>query len=152
MAQAVGPSGVVFASDLQPEMLEMLQREVDAAGLTNVKTVRAHVGDPGLPPATCDLILLVDVYHEFADPERSLAAMRRALTPAGRIALVEYREEDPAVPIRPRHKMSKTQIRAEYLPRGFDIVREFDGLPWQHLMFFARTGADPAPLRGATKP
>ncbi|EDM75831.1 hypothetical protein PPSIR1_33481 [Plesiocystis pacifica SIR-1] len=136
MAAAVGESGQVIASDLQPQMLERLQARADAAGITNVRTVLAKPGDPALPPNTCDLILLVDVYHELADPERVLAAMRAALTEDGRIALVEYREEDPDVPIKPLHKMSKAQILREYLPRGFALDSQFDGLPWQHLMFF----------------
>ena len=137
MAAAVGPSGEVIASDLQPEMLALLRDRAEAAGVTNIRTVEARVGDPALPKATCDLILLVDVYHEFADPEGALAAMRAALSEGGRIALVEYREEDPAVPIKPLHKMSKAQILREYLPRGFVLAAEYDGLPWQHLMVFA---------------
>ena len=83
---------------------------------------------------------MVDVYHEFSHPEQMLAAMRRALKPNGLIALVEYRAEDKTVPINRLHKMSKAQIMKEYPPNGFKLVREFDRLPWQHLMFF---GKDP---------
>lgn len=137
MAATVGPTGKVIASDLQPKMLELLAARAELAGVGNVQMIQARAGDPSLPAQSCDLILLVDVYHEFALPEQALASMRAALTKDGRIALVEYREEDEAVPIKPLHKMSKAQILAEYLPRGFVLVSEYDGLPWQHLMFFA---------------
>ena len=138
MAEAVGPTGQVIASDLQPEMLALLRERAAAAGLANIATVLARPGDPALPPCGCDLILLVDVYHEFARPEQALAAMRDALSERGRVALVEYRAEDPDVPIKELHKMSKRQILREYTPRGYALVESFDGLPWQHLMFFAR--------------
>lgn len=145
MAQAVGPSGRVLAVDIQPQMLALLRANVDEAGLHNVETIEARPGDPRLPPSTCDLILLVDVYHELAWPEPMLAAFRRALTPTGRVALVEYRAEDPDVPIKRLHKMSAEQIEREFGPRGFTRVGRFDGLPWQHLVFYAR---DPGPDPG----
>lgn len=138
MARAVAPKGQVIAADLQPEMLEMLEMRAHAEGVFNIRTVRSQPGEPGLPEGGCDLILLVDVYHEFAQPEAVLAAMRRALSEQGRIALVEYRAEDPEVPIKAEHKMTKAQIRREFLPRGFVIDDEYDELPWQHLVFFAR--------------
>ncbi len=139
MAQTVGPEGRVYASDLQPEMLALLEENLEAAGVDNVRPVLATHDDPKLPEGECDLILLVDVYHELADPAAALVSMRASLSPEGRIALVEYREEDPEVPIKPLHKMSKDQILKEYLPRGFALESQFDGLPWQHLMFFERS-------------
>jgi hypothetical protein len=87
------------------------------------------------------LIILVDVYHEFSHPEPMLAAIRASLAPRGRVALVEFRAEDPDVPIKPLHKMSKEQIMREFPPNGFKLVGEFDELPWQHLMFFERDEA-----------
>jgi ubiquinone/menaquinone biosynthesis C-methylase UbiE len=81
--------------------------------------------------------LCVDVYHEFSHPEHMLRSMRSALAPGGRIVLVEFRTEDPQVPIKPQHKMSKEQILLELGPNGFRLVGQFDGLPWQHMMFFA---------------
>lgn len=140
MAKAVGPSGRVLAVDIQPQMLAMLRDNADEAGLINVETIEARPGDPRLPASTCDLILLVDVYHELAWPEPMLAAFRRALTDDGRVALVEYRAEDPDVPIKRLHKMSKEQIEREFGSRGFVLVGSFDGLPWQHLMFYGRDG------------
>ena len=108
-------------------------REID-----NVKEILSTVVDPKLPKNEVDLILCVDVYHEFSHPEHMLKAMRDSLSKDGVIALAEYREEDPEVPIKPLHKMSKKQILKEYSANGLKLVREFDGLPWQHLMFFGR--------------
>jgi hypothetical protein len=83
---------------------------------------------------------MVDVYHEFSHPRQMLTAIRQSLKPGGLVALLEYREEDPRVPIKPLHKMSKRQILKEYQANGFRLAKEYDGLPWQHLMFFE---ADP---------
>lgn len=145
MAAAVGPRGRVVASDLQPEMLALLRERVAAAGVTNIEPVLATQQDPGLPRGGCDVILVVDVYHELAQPEAVLAALREALAPRGRLVLVEFRGEDDGVPIKPEHKMTKAQIRRELEPRGFVLVREFDGLPWQHVMMFGRAAKRPSP-------
>jgi ubiquinone/menaquinone biosynthesis C-methylase UbiE len=93
--------------------------------------------DPKLPDGKVDLILMVDVYHEFSNPVEMLDAMRRSLKPGGRIALVEFRGEDPTVPIKPEHKMTKKQILKEYKANGFKLVSQYDKLPWQHLMFLS---------------
>jgi ubiquinone/menaquinone biosynthesis C-methylase UbiE len=139
MARAVAPGGgKVIAVDVQPEMLSMLRERVDAERIDNVETVLGRDDDPALPADTCDLELLVDVYHELADPEAMLAGLRRALTPTGRIAIVEFRGEDPDVPIKPEHKMTKAQVLRELEPRGFRLVSDYDGLPWQHLLLFER--------------
>ena len=138
MAKKVGPAGKVFAVDIQPEMLALLEERARAAGVTNIVPVLSSPADPKLPPDAVDLILLVDVYHEFAYPEQMLAGMRAALTADGVVALAEYRTEDPQVPIKLLHKMSKRQILKEYESNGFGLAREFDELPWQHLMFFSR--------------
>ncbi|MFY8200376.1 MAG: SAM-dependent methyltransferase, partial [Pirellula staleyi] len=82
--------------------------------------------------------LMVDVYHEFSHPVQMLSAIRKALKPTGRIALVEFRAEDPTVLIRPEHKMSKAQILKEYKANGFRVASEYDKLPWQHLMFMEK--------------
>jgi len=139
MAETVGEKGAVYGVDIQVEMLEFLTKRAKKAGVDNVKTIHSLLHDPGLPENTFDLILLVDVYHEFSHPEHMLKAMRKALKPKGQIALVEYRMEDPDVPIKLLHKMSKKQILKEYLPAGFKLAREYDKLPWQHLMFFQKT-------------
>ena len=138
LAQMVGPEGRVLAVDIQPQMLAMLKERAERAGLENIELILGQVHDPKLPPGEVDLVLMVDVYHEFSHPEHMLAAIRESLAPDGVVALTEYRAEDPNVPIRPLHKMSKRQIMKEFTPNGFKLVREFDRLPWQHMMFFQR--------------
>jgi ubiquinone/menaquinone biosynthesis C-methylase UbiE len=141
LAKAVGEAGKIYAVDVQPEMIEMLKQNLDVKGIKNVVPIVGAYHDPKLPPNTCDLILLVDVYHEFSHPVQMLAAMRKALRPDGQLVLVEFRAEDETVPIKPEHKMSKAQIHKEMNANGFVMKREFDGLPWQHLMFFGKDGS-----------
>ena len=139
LAKLVGESGKVLGVDIQPEMLKMLEERAAGAEVTNIEGILGSLIDPKLPAGQVDLILCVDVYHEFSHPEQMLAAMRKALTPTGRLVLVEFRAEDPKVPIKPLHKMSKAQILKELSPNGFKLVAEFDKLPWQHMMFFERS-------------
>jgi ubiquinone/menaquinone biosynthesis C-methylase UbiE len=147
LAKLVGDRGRVVAVDIQREMLEMLKESAAAEKVTNIEYVLGTVVDPKLPEASIDLVLLVDVYHEFSHPEQMLAAIRKSLKPTGRVALVEFRAEDPDVPIKPLHKMSKAQIMQEFPPNGFKLVEEFDKLPWQHLMFFERDTPQAPPDR-----
>ena len=152
MARTVGEKGSILAVDIQVQMLELLKARAEGRGLKNIRTIQGEAWDPKLPEASCDLILLVDVYHEFSHPEEQMKALRRALKPEGRIALVEFREEDETVPIRPEHKMSKVQILKEWLPMGFELDRSFDELPWQHLMFLRKAEAKPAAKAEGAKP
>ncbi len=138
LAQLVGENGKVYAVDVQPQMIEMLKQNIASKGLKNIVPINSSYHDPKLPPDTCDMILLVDVYHEFSHPVQMLAGMRAALKPDGQLVLVEFRAEDKTVPIKPEHKMSKAQINKEMTANGFKLVREYDGLPWQHLMFFGK--------------
>ena len=138
LAKLVGKRGKVIAVDIQREMLGLLDDRAKQEKVTNIDTVLGTVVDPMLPKEAVDLVLLVDVYHEFSHPVQMLAAIRNSLKPCGRIALVEFRAEDPNVPIKPLHKMSKEQVMKEFPPNGFKLVEEFDKLPWQHLMFFQR--------------
>ncbi|MCI0358290.1 MAG: class I SAM-dependent methyltransferase [Planctomycetaceae bacterium] len=138
LAKMTGESGHVYGIDIQPEMLKMLNDRADAAGIRNISPILGTFTDPRLPKGKIDMILLVDVYHEFSHPEQMLAAMRESLSPDGVCVLVEFRTEDPKVPIKPEHKMSKAQIMKEWPANGFKLVKEFDGLPWQHMMWFAR--------------
>jgi len=142
LARRVGPTGVVYAVDIQPEMLRMLAEVAGREGLTNIRPVLGTVIDPRLPVAAIDLCLCVDVYHEFSHPDAMLARIRESLADGGRLALVEFRGEDPAVPIKPLHKMTKEQIRLELAPAGFRVVGEFDRLPWQHLVFLGENLAE----------
>ena len=138
LARMVGPAGKVLAVDLQPEMLAAVGRRVAQLGLKNVELVRSTGEDPRLPAGVVDLILMVDVYHELASPQRMLRAMTPALSPRGRIAIVEFRKEDPAVPIREEHKMSVAQAVQEFGAEGYVLDRRVDSLPWQHLLVFKR--------------
>ncbi|MHB8970428.1 MAG: class I SAM-dependent methyltransferase [Pirellulaceae bacterium] len=138
LARMVGPTGRILAVDIQPEMLVMLRTRAEQDGIENISPILGSVHNPRAPAESVDVILLVDVYHEFSHPEQILAAMRQALKPQGLLVLVEYRAEDPLVPIQPLHKMSKEQILKELPANGFRLAKEFDKLPWQHMMFFGR--------------
>jgi ubiquinone/menaquinone biosynthesis C-methylase UbiE len=142
LAQAVGESGAVYGVDIQPEMLELLRRSAEEAGLDNVVPVLGATDDMRLPPQVVgevDLILLVDVYHEIQDPAAMLANMRQALAPGGRVALVEFRlEGETAAHIKPDHRMSIEQVRREWEPAGFELVELVEELPTQHLFLFRR--------------
>ena len=139
MARDVGETGKVYAVDIQAEMLQKLRQRADRYELKNIEPVLGNVDNPNLPVGEIDLLLMVDVYHEFSHPVSMLWEIRRSLKPQGMVALLEYREEDPSVPIKPLHKMSKKQIMKEYQANGFKLVKEYNELPWQHLMFFARS-------------
>ena len=136
LARRVGSRGVVFASDLQSEMLDALTYRPDLPG--NVVAVLATTTKTRLPPNTFDLILLVDVYHEAPRPDLLLAGLRRALKPNGRLALVEYRKEDARVPIDIRHKMTARQVILELRANRFRLVQQLEHLPWQHLLIFMK--------------
>lgn len=136
MAQRVGPTGRVFANDLQPQMLEILGRRLADRRITNVTLVQGTVDDPKLPPASVDLELLVDVYHEFSQPQAMLRNLREALKPDGRLVLLEYRKEDPAIPIRPEHKMSVAEAKLEVEHEGFTLSKVDEALPRQHILIF----------------
>lgn len=138
LAHSVGPTGKVLAVDIQPEMLRLLEHRAAQSGLKNIQLILNTPIDPKLPDESVDLILLVDVYHEFSYPEQMLRAMRKSLKPDGRIVLVEYRGEDPTVPIKPLHKMTKKQVHKELEPNGYKLVESFDELPWQHVLFFGK--------------
>jgi precorrin-6B methylase 2 len=136
LARAVGKSGRVYATDIQPEMLALIKKKVDAERLSNVELVLGAASDPRLPVGVADLILMVDVYHELADPQEMLRALKRALKPGGRLVLIEFRKESPWVPIRDEHKMSVREARLELEAEGYVLDRVIDVLPWQHILVF----------------
>jgi ubiquinone/menaquinone biosynthesis C-methylase UbiE len=138
LARAVGPMGKVFANDIQQGMLDILEKNVARARLTNVVPVLGAVDDPKLPAESIDLAIMVDVYHEFSAPQKMLQRLREALKPGGRLVLLEYRAEDPDVPILREHKMTKAQVKLEVEYEGFKQSRVYDDLPWQHLFVFTR--------------
>ncbi len=143
LAKEVGPKGTVWAVDIQQEMLDLLVERAESRGVPNIEPQLGTVVSPQLPEGKLDLVLIVDVYHEFSHPEQMLGEIRKSLAPEGRIALAEYRAEDAEVPIKRLHKMSQPQVMNEYQANGLKLVGQFDDLPWQHLFFFAR---DDSPL------
>jgi SAM-dependent methyltransferase len=138
MARLVGPSGKVYANDIQPRMLDLLRENLKKQKLTNVEPVLGEIDDPKLPPASLDLVLLVDVYHEFSEPQKMLLHIRESLKADGRLVLVEYRGEDPEVPIRPEHKMTVAQVKAELEPEGYRLDQVKENLPRQHILIFRK--------------
>jgi ubiquinone/menaquinone biosynthesis C-methylase UbiE len=122
-------------------MLELLRRRLARDNISNVVPVLGAIDNPNLPPSSLDLILMVDVYHEFSEPEKMLRGMHAALKPGGRLVLLEYRKEDPDVPIRYEHKMSVSEARQELEAEGFRFVRVSSVLPRQHILVFERPGS-----------
>jgi ubiquinone/menaquinone biosynthesis C-methylase UbiE len=138
LAKIVGAMGKVYASDIQAGMLTLLQQNAARAKIDNVIPVLGANDDPKLPAGSIDLAIMVDVYHEFSEPQRMLQHIREALKPDGRLVLLEYRAEDPNVPILREHKMSKAQVKQELEHEGFKQSRVYDDLPWQHLFIFTK--------------
>jgi ubiquinone/menaquinone biosynthesis C-methylase UbiE len=147
MAKRVGPSGKVYANDLQPEMLAKLRENASHAKINNVVTVLGDVTDPKLPANAMDLVLLVDVYHEFSQPQQMLRKIRETLKPDGRLVLLEYRAEDPNVPIIAEHKMTVTQVKTELEAEGFILQPVIETLPRQHILFLTKAAAKAAGAR-----
>ena len=144
----MGASGKVYAVDVQPQMVAMLETIAARPEFANVAPVLGGERDPKLAPGSIDLAIMVDVYHELAYPAEMLDAIVRALAPGGRVAFVEYRAEDDDVPIKPLHKMSEAQIRKEAARHGLAWQRTARSLPWQHVVVFRKAPAavNPAPL------
>ena len=138
LAARVGPMGRVYANDIQPQMLELLKKNMAERHITNVVPVLGEPDDPKLPLGQMDLVLLVDVYHEFEQPQTMLRHIRESLKPDGRMVLLEYRAEDPKVPIMPLHKMTVEQVKAEIEPEGFRLDQVVESLPRQHIIIFKR--------------
>jgi ubiquinone/menaquinone biosynthesis C-methylase UbiE len=134
MARKVGEEGRVYATDIQVGMLSILQRRAAMEKLSNIVPVLGAADDPKLPPGSLDLALMVDVYHELSEPQAFVRRLREALKPEGRLVLIEFRKEDPRVPIKEEHKMSVAQVRQELSADGFAIDRVIDVLPWQHII------------------
>jgi ubiquinone/menaquinone biosynthesis C-methylase UbiE len=139
MAPLVGEAGKVIASDIQPQMLEMITEKAKKLGVKNVHTVRGTETDPKLPANAVDLILMVDVYHEFSHPFEMAEKMVEALKPGGRLVFVEFRLEDAKVPIKIVHKMSERQVLREMEPfPELEHTRTVGTLPWQHVIIFTK--------------
>lgn len=138
IARRIGASGIVYAVDIQPEMLKILKANMERQGLTNYRLVQGTEKDPKLADESVDLAILVDVYHEFAFPHEMMTAIQKALKPGGRVVLVEYRGEDEWVPIKPLHKMTQSQVKKEAAAQGFKWIETLDVLPRQHILIFGK--------------
>lgn len=138
IAKRVGVDGKVYANEIQPEMLERLNANAQRAGITNIETVLGSEGDAKLPAGKMDLVILVDVYHEFSRPQEMLQSLRRSLKPDGQLVLLEYKKEDPAIPIRPDHKMTTADAKIEVEAEGYKLDKVIDTLPRQHIIFFRK--------------
>jgi SAM-dependent methyltransferase len=138
LAKRVGPTGTVYANDVQPEMLRRLRLSAKEQNLSNIKTVLGGEADAKLPANQLDLILMVDVYHELSQPQKMLVSLRQALKPDGRLVLIEYRKEDPSIPVRPDHKMSVQEVKTELEAEGFHLDQVIETLPRQHVFVLTK--------------
>jgi ubiquinone/menaquinone biosynthesis C-methylase UbiE len=134
ISKRVGPAGRVYATDIQPGMIELLDRRIKSEGLANVTTVLGGMDDPKLPAKSIDLAIMVDVYHELQQPQVFLQRLKESFKPGGRLVLLEFRKEDPNVPILEVHKMSVAEVRQEMEAEGFALDRVIEVLPWQHIL------------------
>src|SRR5262245_8274562 len=140
IADRIGADGVVYAVDIQQEMLDALADRCKKSGITNIRPIRGTVKTPKLQPESLDLAIMVDVYHEFNFPYEMVLEISKALKPGGRVVFVEYRKEDPQVPIKEVHKMSEAQVRLEAGQPEFELEwkETIDKLPRQHMIVFER--------------
>lgn len=138
LARMVGPSGRVYASDIQQGMLDLLGRRLIRERIENVAVILGDANNPRLPANALDLALMVDVYHELSDPQNVLAHIRTSLKPNGRLVLIEYKGEDPTIPILPSHKMTVAQAKLELEAEGFVLTTANSSLPRQHVLIFSR--------------
>lgn len=139
LAKKVGPQGKVYANDIQQGMLDLLNKRLVKGKITNVSAVLGTQDDPRLPPEALDLVLMVDVYHELWQPQAMLRHIRDSLKPGGRLVLLEYRKEDPSIPIRPEHKMSVADAKLEVEAEGFKLTKTNEDLPRQHILIFTKS-------------
>ena len=143
IARRVQPGGTVYCQDIQPEMLDIMRQRAADEGVTGIEAVLGTTTDPKLPAGAVDWIIIADVYHEMSDPEPMLASIRRALSPRGRVALLEYRVEDgTGDQIKADHTMSVRQVLMEWQAAGFELVALHDFLPSQHLFFFRAAASE----------
>ena len=138
IAERVGAGGTVYAVDIQPEMVRLLEQQMTQRGAANVKAVLGTATDPRLPAGTLDLALMVDVYHELEYPYEMLASITRALKPGGRLVFVEFKGNDPTVPIKPLHTMTEAQVRKEAAVHPLVWQKTLSDLPWQHVIVFRK--------------
>jgi SAM-dependent methyltransferase len=132
------PAGKVIGEDIQPEMIALMRAAIAEKGASNVEPLLGATDDPHLPPGAVDKVLLVDAYHEFDQPLEMMRGILRGLKPDGEVIFVEYRGEDPSVPIKSLHKMTEAQLSAEMAAVGLRLERRDESLPWQHVLIYRR--------------
>lgn len=142
LASRVGPTGKVLATDLQPQMISMLKANLQDAGIKNVQPILCSASDAKLPEAKIDMIIMVDVYHECPDPVLILSQMKKGLRPGGKLVLIEFKGDDPNVPIKPEHTMTVAQAKKELEANGFKLKESQDFLPWQYILTFESVAAE----------
>jgi SAM-dependent methyltransferase len=138
IARIVGPSGRIYATDIQPGMISLLEKRVSRERLHNVTIILGEPSDPRLPASSLDVALMVDVYHELWSPQAVLAHIKAALRPQGRLILIEYKGEEPTIPILPSHKMTIAQAKLELEGEGFVLAAANSSLPLQHVLTFSK--------------
>lgn len=138
LSKKVGPMGRMYATDIQQGMIDLLNKRIAKRKLANVTPILGTQDDPRLPLEALDLVLMVDVYHELSQPQLMLRHIRASLKPGARLVLLEYRKEDPAIPIRPEHKMSVAEAKLEVEAEGFRLTATNEDLPRQHILIFSR--------------
>ena len=145
MAEVVGTTGTVYAVDIQPEMLAIIDERAERAGISHIETVLATDRDPRLARESIDMALFVDAYHEFEWPREVMSAVYANLVPGGKVVLIEYRAEDRRIRIKPLHKMSEQQARVEMEAVGFEFVQNSSFLPQQHFLVFEKPSSETIP-------
>ncbi|MEP0711456.1 class I SAM-dependent methyltransferase [Algoriphagus sp.] len=133
------PSGKVYAVDIQADAVAYIRAQSKSLGMSNVIAVQGAEQTPNLPEGEVDLVIMVDVYHELAYPKEMLGAIYKALKPDGKILLLEYKGEDPSIPIKPLHKMTEKQAKKELSANGFELIKNGKFLPIQHFLLFRKT-------------
>ena len=139
LSKKVGPMGRVYATDIQQGMIDLLNKRVAKRKLSNVTPVLSTQDDPRLPVESLDVVIMVDVYHELSQPQLMLRHIKASLKPGGRLVLLEYRKEDPDIPIRPEHKMSVAEAKLEVEAEGFKLTQTNEDLPRQHILIFTKS-------------
>ncbi|MEA3210040.1 MAG: hypothetical protein QOE70_3097 [Chthoniobacter sp.] len=147
ISKKVGETGVVHGVEIQQEMLDLLMQRMAMFHITNVKPVLGTITDPKLPPASCDTMIMVDVYHEFDHPYEMIESMLAGLKPGGRLVFVEFRGEDPKVPIKLVHKMTEAQVKKEMSVHALEFVETIEVLPRQHIIIFRKAEAKEAAVK-----
>jgi ubiquinone/menaquinone biosynthesis C-methylase UbiE len=137
IAQRV-PQGKVYAVEIQDEMIRYLNERKSELGATNVEVIKGDAKSPHLPDSSIDLAIMIDVYHELEYPKEMLQYISKALKNNGKILLLEYRAEDPNIPIKPLHKMSVAQVNKEMAANGFKLYYDGEFLPIQHFLLYQK--------------